>query len=346
MLGALRFALAMAVAFSHTGLTPNFHFGAMAVVVFFLIAGYVMTHSFEANFGNSLTNIRAFYLDRFFRIYPLYLLSLVLIVGFVAVSGYGTLYLDARSVLVNLTVFPLNHHRNIINPVTWSLGTELQFYVLLPFLVRFRTFKYLLLPFSYAIFVVASFQVLPPEQWAYKFLPGTLFMFIVGSIIYDMRTDKTSLSKNILIGTAVASGLHLVVLSFSPKNIDQPYAFESLVGFAVGILCLVLLGEVRPAHKRLDNWLGQMSYPLFLSHVVVLYLFDYLRLQHGLSLSLRGAVALQMIGALLLSVPLKMFDSQFQVLRKRIQVRNVRSREAVHDRPSRSIPEPIPEPAV
>jgi peptidoglycan/LPS O-acetylase OafA/YrhL len=89
-----------------------------------------------------------------------------------------------------------------------------------------------------------------------------------------------------------------------------------------------------------------MSYPLFLSHVVVLYLFDYLRLQHGLSLSLRGAVALQMFGSLLLSAPLMVFDSQFQVLRKRMQVRNVRRQGAVHDRPARSIPEPIPEPAV
>ena len=59
MLGTLRFVLAMAVAFSHMGLTPNFHFGAMAVVIFFMIAGYVMTHSFRINFGNSLANIPA-----------------------------------------------------------------------------------------------------------------------------------------------------------------------------------------------------------------------------------------------------------------------------------------------
>jgi peptidoglycan/LPS O-acetylase OafA/YrhL len=346
MLGALRFALALAVAFSHTGLTPNFHFGAMAVVIFFLIAGYVMTNSFTVNFGNDLRNIKGFYLDRFFRIYPLYIVSLAVIVGFVAITDYGTLYLDSRSIVANLTVFPLNLHRNIINPPTWSLGTEVQFYLLLPFLVRFRYFKYFLLPFSYATFVLASFQVFPPEQWAYKYLPGTLFVFIVGSVIFDLRSDKTNVSRNILVGIGTVSILHLIVLSTSDKDINQPYAFESLVGFAVGIMCLVLLGQSRPAHKGLDNFLGKMSYPLFLSHVVVLYFYDYMATSHGLVLTLRGSVALQMLTSIALSFPMMMFDTKFQVLRKRMQTRTVKRDDRIVEVVPLPIPEPIPEPAI
>jgi peptidoglycan/LPS O-acetylase OafA/YrhL len=54
MLEGLIHVLAMAVVFSHTGLTPDFHLDQMAVVVFFMIAGYVMTYSFRVNFSNDI----------------------------------------------------------------------------------------------------------------------------------------------------------------------------------------------------------------------------------------------------------------------------------------------------
>ena len=337
MLGSLRFMLAIAVVFSHTGLTPDFHFGAMAVSVFFLIAGYVMTHSFKVNFGNDLLNVGSFYLDRFFRIYPLYLVSLAMVWGFVQVSGYGRLYLDLGSMIVNLTMFPLNMHQQIMNPPAWSLGTEVQFYLLLPFLVKFAKLKYYLLPMSYGLFVIATFGVVPAQQWSYAYLPGTLFFFIIGSIIYDMRSDVTKLSRNIVVGMSIVGTVHLVALSFSGTDITQPYAFESLVGLAVGIMSLILLGQAKPGHKRVDDLLGKLSYPIFLSHVCVLYAFDHLRSRGDLTLTPRGAVALQLVSAVVLGIPLMLLDDRVQILRKRIQ-RQRMSRQDVPIVPKISAP--------
>lgn len=322
MLGSLRFALAFAVAFSHMGLTPDFHFGSMSVMVFYLIAGYVMTHSFSVNFGGKLASIPRFYLDRFFRLYPLYLLSLLLIWGFSEWTGYGVLYTDTKSMIVNLGMFQLNNHPTIMNPAAWSLGTEVQFYVLLPFLVRFKALKYALLPLSYAIFVVATFGEIEVQKWSYKLLPGTLFMFILGSVLYDMLSDPTRRSRTIVMTMAAALTLHLAILSCYPQLIEARYSLESLVGLLGGMLALYLLGAVKPADRGLDNWLGKLSYPVFLSHVIVLYGFDHLRAQGIFVPNLRGAVALQLLATIAISAPLVYFDDFFQHIRKRLQGRS------------------------
>lgn len=326
MLGSLRFLLALLVAFSHMGLTPDFHFGAMSVMGFYLIAGYVMTYSFKTNFEGRLSNIGSFYLDRLFRVYPLYLLSLAMIFVLVKLTGYGVLYLDGTSVLVNLTMFWLNVHPTIINGATWSLGTEVQFYLLLPFLVRFKWLKYALLPMSYAIFVASSLQHIDTMLWGYKYLPGTLFFFILGSILQDVSGKPAE--RRVLSAIVAVACTHLALLSFSNKDITQPYAFEALTGLALGSIALVVLGRAKPQQRELDNLLGSLSYPIFLSHICVLYLFDHLRITGVIELAPRGMVALQVLTSLLFAIPMKWADDYFQHMRKRVQGRHRSEPEA------------------
>lgn len=302
------------------GLTPDFHFGSMAVMCFYLVAGYVMTYSFKSNFEGRLGNIGSFYVDRLFRVYPLYLLSLLMIYVLVRATGYGVLYLDGKSMLVNLTMFGLNLHPQIMNPATWSLGTEVQFYLLLPFMVRFKWLKYSLLPLSYAVFVAASLGHLDTVQWGYKYLPGTLFFFILGSILQDASGKPAE--RRVLTAIVAIACMHLALLSFSARNITAPYSFEALAGLALGSIALVVLGRAKPQQRELDNWLGSLSYPIFLSHVCVLYFFDHLRATGVIAFSPRGMVALQLIAALAVALPMKFADDYFQHLRKRVQGRH------------------------
>jgi peptidoglycan/LPS O-acetylase OafA/YrhL len=209
----------------------------------------------------------------------------------------------------------------IMNPPTWSLASEVQFYLMLPFLVRFRWLKYALLPLSYAVFVAASFGFLQTVTWGYKLLPGTLFLFILGSALYEMQTDKSVRSRAIIIGMAAIGAVHLVALSVvaQGKYMSAFYSLEVLVGMLAGMLCLYTLGAAKPAHRGLDNWLGKLSYPIFLTHIVVLYGFDHLRVQGLLAPPLRGAVALQLVASVVIALPLVYFDDFFQRVRKRLQ---------------------------
>lgn len=321
MLGTLRFLLALAVAFSHMGLTPNFHFGAAAVAVFYLIAGYVMSHSFQVNFGGALGSIWRFYADRFFRIYPLYAVSLLMLLAFVAITHYGKLYLDPLSVFVNITVLGGNTYPTLINPPTWSLGTEAQFYLLFPFIFCFPRLRYPVLITSYLVFTLASFEVINPVTWGYKALPGTLWLFVLGSVLYDMHGDSYPKARRVVIGATTTTVLHLAILSLFNAHIDRPYALESLCGMLLGCGAILTFADSRPRFRQLDNWLGRLSYPLFLSHACVLYFFDHLRIIGLFAPALRGAMPLMTMVSLLVSVPLAALDERFQRFRKRRQHR-------------------------
>lgn len=78
-MGTLRFFLALLVLYSHAGgriqqLNP----GVTAVVVFYIISGYVMTALMRRYYcpspaGPTLPSTAHFYLDRLLRLYPQYL---------------------------------------------------------------------------------------------------------------------------------------------------------------------------------------------------------------------------------------------------------------------------------
>ncbi|MBM7093371.1 hypothetical protein JTP67_33680, partial [Streptomyces sp. S12] len=173
----------------------------------------------------------------------LYALSLLLIWAFCRLSGYGVLYTDWRSMVANLGLLQLNSHPTIMNPASWSLGTEVQFYLLLPLLAYWLPLKYALLPLSYAVFLAATFGVIDTQTWSYKLLPGTLFVFILGSVLYDLARDPADRRSRMIVLSMVAVGaVHLAAMSCFPAHAEARYSLESLSGLLTGIALLYLLG--------------------------------------------------------------------------------------------------------
>ena len=114
-LDCIRGVAALAVLVEHIGalLWPRFHvfvhnsfnFGKFGVAAFFLTSGFVIPFSLER--GNSLPK---FWISRFFRLYPLYWLSLTMVVCLFLLGvphGFGPDFSShlARNVLVNVTMF-------------------------------------------------------------------------------------------------------------------------------------------------------------------------------------------------------------------------------------------------
>ena len=80
--------------------------------------------------------------------------------------------------------------------------------MLFPLIVRFPVLKYALMIASFAVFCAASFHLIPPVEWAYKYLPGTLWIFILVSVMYDLRSvsafQEPGFHKTVVIATAGA----------------------------------------------------------------------------------------------------------------------------------------------
>jgi peptidoglycan/LPS O-acetylase OafA/YrhL len=73
-------------------------------------------------------------------------------------------------------------------PQAWSLGLEFSFYLVVPWLllaIRSRSALRAVMVGSTIVFILAVFGVLETDQWGYRLLPGTLFMFMTGMALTD-----------------------------------------------------------------------------------------------------------------------------------------------------------------
>ena len=274
-MGTYRFVLALLVALSHMGVTVfgGRNLGVVAVISFFLISGFVMTGLVRTHYGQ-LSDLPLFYLDRAARIFPQYLLFAALALAGKWVVRFESPYLTHPSLwggLANLTVIPLDFfmYSNTIAsfmllPQAWSLGLELTFYLSIP-LVLIWGWRTPLCMLSMAIWLLAAFQVVNTDAWGYRMLPGTLFVFLLGSYVYDQRRMSWYHPAVTVLWVLMAVG----VLLWTSHWLAVPYTFEVLLGLLLGVPSLFVLARL--PHRSWDDRLGNLSYGLFLSHFLVLW---------------------------------------------------------------------------
>lgn len=170
----------------------------LAVAGFFVISGYVIIASYE-----KLPVIPSFYAKRFFRMYPLY--ALVIILQTIAMSLFfiedlgAQTYSIIRYFIVNMLMLNFlqydiggllaNTNNPGINPSLWTLKIEVMFYAVVPLLCwSFRRFKHwallalFLLSTTYAEVMVYSGHPELARQ-----LPGAVRFIVVGMALYYYR---------------------------------------------------------------------------------------------------------------------------------------------------------------
>jgi len=273
MLGTIRFLLAIAVALSHAdvriaGLNP----GVIAVVCFYLISGYVMTGLIRNHYF-ATGRIGSFYLDRGLRILPQYLLICALTLLWYFIAHPQTPFLGhapgVGDLLNNLTIAPLNYYMFngsdsfTLIPPAWSLGAEVQFYLLIPLLLIWRL-RSAALMLAIVVFAAACWGVINSEWYGYRLLPGVLTFFLLGSVLHDLRGTRRAA---LLVAAVLLATLAGALLLAQGAHLGLPYNKETLLGMAIGLPLLFVFGGL-PRHA-LDDRLGDLSYGVFLNHFLI-----------------------------------------------------------------------------
>jgi peptidoglycan/LPS O-acetylase OafA/YrhL len=161
-LNGIRFLAAFAVFLHHFeqyryifGLDHFFHIpffdgiGKLAVVCFFVLSGFLITYLLmEEKQVKSTINLKKFYIRRILRIWPVYFL--LVIVGFLVLPRFSVFHVPDWSehlsgnfyikFLFYLLILP-NLIASFTYPIpnvtqSWSLGTEDQFYLAWPFIIK------------------------------------------------------------------------------------------------------------------------------------------------------------------------------------------------------------------
>lgn len=149
-LTGLRFFAAMHVVIFHYGrpwlsgaATPLWNLantGYTAVSLFFVLSGFVLVYNYAGADGRSATSTRAFYAARFSRIYPAYLLALILMAPPYFLWLFRSSSPDEATRTATVTILTVPTLVQAWAPSTallwngpaWSLSCEAFFYLLLP----------------------------------------------------------------------------------------------------------------------------------------------------------------------------------------------------------------------
>ncbi|WP_043463681.1 acyltransferase family protein [Azovibrio restrictus] len=283
MLGTLRLLLALAVAASHVdyrifGLNP----GVMAVIGFYLISGYVMTGLLQRHYPSG-QRAPAFYGDRAVRLLPQYLFYAFATLLWFLYFGPGQqnpslLYFLSRQpgladLFNNLSIIPLNYYmwlhsdRFTLLPPAWSLGAEIQFYLLAPFILLHRWRLLALGALALGVYGLALGGWIHSDWFGYRLLPGVLLFFFLGSLLQQLHQGGRERTAWLLVlGTCLGA---LLAGWFASRHgsLQQPYNQETLLGLLLAFPLLQLLATRR--RQTWDELAGDISYGVFLNHFLI-----------------------------------------------------------------------------
>lgn len=286
-MGILRYLLAVLVLLSHAGVNiAGHHPGVMAVAVFYAISGYVMAALIHHHYSHVGATPR-FYLDRLLRIYPQYGFYALTTAMWYGATAQPTAFLQhapqLSDLINNLSIVPLNYYmyngadQFTLIPPAWSLGAELLFYLLAPWLWRHWQCALILAGGSLGTQLLAWHGVLHSDWWGYRLLPGVLWVFVAGMALHRWHVAQQHKQARLLAMAApVLAGLALCYL-WVRGLLVRHYTLEVVVGAACALPALQVLAHWRAGAtwRRIDQHLGNISYGVFLNHFLLMWLLQW-----------------------------------------------------------------------
>lgn len=284
-MGFYRLLLSFCVFYAHMAGGPwGYNTGVIAVISFYILSGFVMA-SLINKYYSDRTEVFYFYVDRICRIFPQYLFYLILTLLLNYFYHFQSSFLEHltyKNILLNILIFPNNFqfiidNYSVIIPPSWSLGLELFFYALFPWIVYNKVkSRQIIYVISIGIFTLAYLGILNTLLFGYILTPGTLFMFLCGSCL-----DSNFIIYKRIIVLTWSFLLCLFTLLFFNDNLYQlSYNKEVLLGALIGLPCVFFLRKVEfpPLLKAIDILMGNLSYGVFLNHFLVLWLCHHYNL--------------------------------------------------------------------
>jgi len=313
---------------------PMFILGGFGVAVFFVLSGFILTYNYAQifNTGVNFKNYGRFIWDRLAKIYPLYLLTLVLAIpielaGHHRVWSWGAL---AMQLTLLQCILPLDQLRatDHFNVPGWSISCEMFFYLLAPLLIWLglsgrRPGYAVILGWLVALVlaVTGGIWAVKVSAWPGRFAPARVPDFLVG-VVTAVCYLKGGTPSRTRIHLCVAGGLFLLALSIWANGLAPQFlSLGSLYAPGAALLIYGLAyGQGRIAQFLSHRWielLGMSSFAFYLIHDLIIRLcngaFAYFHISLTTPLSMVVVVLVLFILTQLVSICLfKTFEVPIQ----------------------------------
>lgn len=327
--------------------------GEKGVHLFYIISALTLFLSIDSRSESENRLFQNFFIRRFFRIAPMYWVAIAL---YLIIYGTGANFALANRPSINTLSIIFNvlflhgcnpYYFNTVVPGGWSVGVEMGFYILVPYL--FSQIKDLKKAASFTIATIFLAVVLKqyaqypiiPEEWLWndyllRWLPYQLPIFGMGITMYfilykskyisdSVAILKEKSKKNASIMCTFTAFCLMVVFSFGEGFIYLPNNF--LYGLAFMILIFAqAMYPLKIVVNRFICYLGKISFSVYLLHLAVLPLAktitDWLHLEsyHILKFAALFAITL-LFSSGVSSLTYTYIEQPFQRLGKMIIVR-------------------------
>lgn len=288
-LDGLRAVAVMLVLLTHASFQLGDN-GVLGVDIFFTLSGFLITTLLlEENekFGN--ISLRAFYVRRFFRLFPALYTMLFFVLLYALAFRRGN---DLNTIIGEITFSALYLNNiswmlgggDILLGHTWSLAVEEQFYLLWPLTlllgISFKSIRALIFGL---VFFISACVILK--------LSGRMSGIAV-SLIYESvfigclaALFRWQIGSKIIILDHLALLLILIVIIVGILPINWYMMIynaggRSLMGLITSLVILSIVNNRKGITSKLLSisplvWVGKISYALYLWHVPVFRIFRY-----------------------------------------------------------------------
>jgi peptidoglycan/LPS O-acetylase OafA/YrhL len=300
-MGLFRVLLALSVFMGHSGPTGFMSHlvgfgGTNSVEIFFVISGFYVAMILDKSYSTNL----GFYKNRALRLYPIYyIICALVLVRCIFIPGFRNelFSFPAKALFVGLfansTFFGSDwimflqwndnnlHFGNfndselrlwqmLLVPASWSLGLEVSFYLLAPFLCKVKSRTIMVIGASLlAIRIIAFVTGLNVDPWTYRFFPFELPMFLFGILLYRLKNRFANTPKMSLASTYAFLLFLYLLVPFVSQRFDVGRAPQLFI-LVMATAMLALFGPDNAKDKKF----GELSYPIYMSHLFVITTFS------------------------------------------------------------------------
>jgi peptidoglycan/LPS O-acetylase OafA/YrhL len=293
----------------------QFPSGSTAVRIFFVISGFYMALILNKKYLKMDNGLWLFYSNRFLRLYPLYWLILILTIV-VSLTGYlfndspfflthiingshhpdwigwfiiifSNLFIllqsalsfitfyDGQTFLIHTNPQAISGNLYSLIPPAWSIGMEISFYLLAPFYAG-RSWKAVALLFLFCIGVkeLIGWSGLAFGPWGHRFILSGLIYFIAGVLVYKIyeKYFHRYYSKRLAI---------MLLALWIPTTLFNGYIFQQNLDLGYYIYAVFSAVSIPFIFQLSSSWswdrfIGELSYPVYLSHYVCIGILSYL----------------------------------------------------------------------
>ena len=314
-LTSLRFILILVIFFHHA--LPSYPGGGdMGVACFFVLSGFCYALGYGSKVTSAQFNYRSFVKSRLVKFYPLHWITLLLAIPISIYSALGwknILVLGANALLVQSWI-PISTVYYSYNGVSWFLSDMVFLVAVFPFLSRLldsgsRRWLFII-P---AVAVYGALCIWTPSDLRNTILYVNpvvrLCDFAVGILAgmwYLRLKDNVSVTESVQrhkVLLRIVSAASLLVLLFMSVFIPEQYTLMAFMFWPAAVLMLICI-SLNPGgllSAPLLQRLGQISFPFYMIHQLVIRYLDLASGKADIHLPLAATVTISLLLSILLS---------------------------------------------